>query len=910
MIKPRIYSLFSLVVLILIITLGFANRVIPKPFVEWTEGPLTWPDFVEVDYLFDDFDAAIYSEIYYPEKITPSSPRVYAYMDPNLSERVKDTSPAKQLLIHEQYHFHITEYYARLLRKAIIETGKENISKKKMKTLYTSFETQRDSLQTVYDRESDHNVEQQKQRFWELKIDDLLRRTAYYSDTNILNYHEFSKDSTTFFRRLYATLDNTLLPSYPITKAAAQKGLAYQLIEMGDTTVVKYFKNGAMVNGGEFETAIAVLTYQENEVEVQYRNADSTFNTQRDFSVLKTSWDEKGNITSQYYDEARKRISKKGIYTTRFEAKRNNMFFYSYLDENGNLVSNGKGIYHKNAQVDSLGRVLKIELLDKNNERINDDEFVAIYALTFDENNNIITYKLYDQSGEYATHLTSYNKKFLYDLWGNINESINLNENDQKVDDAEGVCTYKYTYDIYNNIVSTRKYNNVDKAILGLDDYFQSISDYDSLNRISFVANYYPGYVLYFDDDKWGATQYEYPNDSKIIKRNLDVYNGRYNSDTGVGAITSYLNKKGQVKESIYQDYSMSFARTAGDVVIYQYKYDERGNTIEESTLDSLGNLIAFEHDVAIVKREYDTRNNKVKTTYFTAEDKLAKGNQNVTYSVYNYNDTNILAGQSNYNAQHKPQELDGVFKTKFEINRFGKDSIINYYNASGRLIRGVCTIRYKYNSYGSLLEEASYNSSGKLITGYTGVAMIKYNYNKKQQSLGYENYDTNDKPTNDINGVFAERKHLNDSGYVTLHAYFNKENEPMIGPEGYHKVIFEWNVAGEVIKRTTYGNEGRLLEDIEGVAQYNYTRYPSGLIKSVRYYDKNLHLTEDSDGVAVYKYKEYLNGLYYTDRRLDKNENDLIEEEILEEETLDQETLEEVINVTPSTPLSPSSDE
>lgn len=88
------------------------------------------------------------------------------------------------LLTHEIYHFHITEYCARLLRKKVynfIQSGNDyNLSKNRREILI--YER---TLQSQYDEETYHNYIQGKQIEWQNKIDSLLKSLEDFSNPTI-----------------------------------------------------------------------------------------------------------------------------------------------------------------------------------------------------------------------------------------------------------------------------------------------------------------------------------------------------------------------------------------------------------------------------------------------------------------------------------------------------------------------------------------------------------------------------------------------------------------------------------------------------------------------------------------------------------------------------------------------------
>lgn len=109
---------------------------------------------------------------------------VTAHFHPSRSYVFSKRAVGGTLLRHEMYHFHITEYHARLLRKVIRETnfGGNHFD---LGALQEEFREKENSMQRLYDNESYHSYRLGNQRGWEAKIDTLLHQTDTLTGTYI-----------------------------------------------------------------------------------------------------------------------------------------------------------------------------------------------------------------------------------------------------------------------------------------------------------------------------------------------------------------------------------------------------------------------------------------------------------------------------------------------------------------------------------------------------------------------------------------------------------------------------------------------------------------------------------------------------------------------------------------------------
>lgn len=866
--KYKKHNIISVILFFIIVLFGLNYGV--KKNIKWNKNIITWENFIEVNTLENEYVADILSSIKYKNTFEDPDFEIFAYMDQNNSHKVKD-SIDNQVLIHEKYHFNITEYHARLLRKEIIGIGRKSINEYKMNKALNKYLKLCNKMQDEYDNQSDHNRKREKQRFWELKIDDLLRQTEIYSNTKLNTYHLYNPKKTNYFKKISLNFKDTILTSHPVNPENKNLGEIYQFLKYKDSSVIKYFKNGKNINGGYFNTAIFKLIYNTSTIKKYYLNKNRTLNKKLDFQIEKKIFNQNGQVIIEFYKEGLNTLYKKHIWQS---LKDDDIYTGTFYNKKGEKTYNEKGIFKIRKTLDSIGRVSKVEYLNKEGELMLEKEsFISGAIFFYNTNHTIKQKKLINTYGGYALHKNIYNKTYDYDDLGNISKITSLDTNNNRTEDKSGISIYKYWYDLKSNEIQAKRYNKKDIPVLGSEDYFKEVNDYDLKNRIVFNAKYYFLNTLKFnEDDKWGATKYEYINDSIELRYNLDGYNINFNDDTGVATVKCYLDKNKNIFKAQYLDSNGNFAKTKDNVVQYINKYDNHNNIIEETTLDSLNNKISFSEDVSTVKWEYNKNNIKTKTTYFTTEGKLANARQNATYNFFTVNNKNQIEEIRYYTKEMKPVEIDGIFKTKYLLNRFGKDSIVEYYNKRNKLINGVAIIKYEYNKYGTLIHEFYFNSERKRTKDSNNISYKLHLVNLKQQSIGYKFFNEKNFRSKINNKYYHEKITLDNYGYIISYEYFNRNGKPTLNLDGYHKIIYERDSLGEMLGYKQLDTNNKLVEDKNGIAKYKYSRFRSGLESSAKSYDKNGCLVNDKNGVAETYYLPYLNGLYYIEKEIDKN--------------------------------------
>jgi hypothetical protein len=93
----------------------------------------------------------------------------------------------KDVLAHEQLHFDICEVYGRMFYKGVVELrAKDELSQESIEKLYHRLTFEYEKIQDVYDDETNHSINGDKQREWNVAISKKLEELSDYSD-----YKEF-----------------------------------------------------------------------------------------------------------------------------------------------------------------------------------------------------------------------------------------------------------------------------------------------------------------------------------------------------------------------------------------------------------------------------------------------------------------------------------------------------------------------------------------------------------------------------------------------------------------------------------------------------------------------------------------------------------------------------------------------
>lgn len=155
---------------------GHINSTNENEIKKWYDGHLEASDFTPVQSLPNNRMAfsAITIDMNYNYEFSKSKSKCYAYAafdkqfsKISVSANIKDLNG---IVRHEQGHFDLAEYETRLLNKAILNVSDFKVVDK----IYLTYQNKFDSLQRLYDFETNFSLNEAAQKKWRQKIDKLM----------------------------------------------------------------------------------------------------------------------------------------------------------------------------------------------------------------------------------------------------------------------------------------------------------------------------------------------------------------------------------------------------------------------------------------------------------------------------------------------------------------------------------------------------------------------------------------------------------------------------------------------------------------------------------------------------------------------------------------------------------------
>ena len=178
---------FAILIFICILTAFSTSK--GKETIEYNEKhELTWKDYKGKPNKSSSFKALTATNVSFKANSDGEvlSLRLKNTFEPHSSWTT--TTESEALLKHERLHFHISEAYARKLRKEILASQFNSSGQKLMTEITKLYEKKMDKLtryQKQYDRETEHSVNEGKQEEWEKTVYKELARLANYKNSEI-----------------------------------------------------------------------------------------------------------------------------------------------------------------------------------------------------------------------------------------------------------------------------------------------------------------------------------------------------------------------------------------------------------------------------------------------------------------------------------------------------------------------------------------------------------------------------------------------------------------------------------------------------------------------------------------------------------------------------------------------------
>lgn len=208
----------------------------------------------------------------------------------------------------------------------------------------------------------------------------------------------------------------------------------------------------------------------------------------------------------------------------------------------------------------------------------------------------------------------------------------------------------------------------------------------------------------------------------------------------------SYYDTQNRLVKLMNEDASGELVANQLGIAVYEYKYDSKGNRVEQRFYDK--DLALYTPKIAgpsMIQYKYDDQNNKVETAYFGTDGDLLGTDVSVVQTQYDNQGRVIEETFLNESRQYLENRATRVVYVYDEKDRlveekyFGKNDELSMRLGDGSE-NDFAIKKYKYNSKNRITEKSYYNKNNQPVTDT--YYKIEYKYSeggKLEEKVKYD---------------------------------------------------------------------------------------------------------------------------------------------------------------------------
>ena len=508
------------------------------------------------------------------------------------------------------------------------------------------------------------------------------------------------------------------------------------------------------------------------------------------------------------------------------------------------------------------GKLSYSEYLDRNGK--------VLFKKVYNANLNVVTFK----------HADEFETEFA--LSARTTESFKSPFSDNS-DEHGQISRYLITYDKdgYPEKIQYAKYQNIlagDK-----DGIFGRLYVRDSKGRVT--EEHYLGYDgkpkatkkgmgmkkhVYDENDDWTETHY------------LDVNGGQaYEELTGVPVVKLHFDKYGNRTSEEYCSANGTLVlrrdvKCAGS----EYKYDNRGNVIENFCFDTERKICTAYNGVAGYEAVYDEDGNIVKMTCFDAEHHPCLSNDgNAGYEA-------VFDAKGNMIEQWMTDEKgrpclvkDGYAGYKVKLDSLGNPVEYMTYGIDKKPCLqndGTAGYQAQYNAMNKIVKLINIGTDLMPCYDKNDLAIVCFRYDKRGNETGRTFFDKTGKHRKSgAENIAGWNSEYDDQGNEISRSFYNADSTVCLVDDGYAKWTARFDERGNQVAVRYFGTDGKLCLSGDGYAGWNSGFDERGNVIETTYVDTR---EKPLEGYLICKYaydekdNETESWLYNADGTLDLN--------------------------------------
>ena len=246
--------------------------------------------------------------------------------------------------------------------------------------------------------------------------------------------------------------------------------------------------------------------------------------------------------------------------------------------------------------------------------------------------------------------------------------------------------------------------------------------------------------------------------------------------------------------------------------VVKHYEYDANNRVTKIYTTNLAGKKMSAQ-DVAycVFEAKYDERGNIIEQTYSDANGNPSYDQQKTYKRIKKYDERNNEIYEKNLGKDGKPLHGEGVNpEGKIEYDEYGNLIVLMCYDGYGNPSIGAAgfhRLERKYNESNLLVSECYKDVKGKLVkNNFNGCAKITYTYDVHRNKTMEKYFGTNGNMTNYVTYNYNERKSLVEA------CMYNAAGKLDDSKVGFSKLTITYQTDGVTPVKKTFYKGGRVL--------------------------------------------------------------------------------------------------
>ena len=577
-----------------------------------------------------------------------------------------------------------------------------------------------------------------------------------------------------------------------------------------------------------------------------------------------------------------------------------------YFDSKGRPIAHKDGYAGFSRGYDALGRVTRVRYLGVTGQPILNNEGVAGRDETLDQWGNTLEQRYIGVDGKPARHPDGYAFwRAHYDSRGHRIRVEYFSADNVPVQTKKGYARMDRKLDVLGRTLH-EAYFDAEGHPIGLPEGYasvarrydargyllemthfdtqgQPIERSDGYARVAYRRDVYGNQIesAYFAADGSPANHRRgyhrvvnaYEAAGKLVEARFLDRDGQPVLTDGYAQLRRRYEPSGHL--AVEELYGLRGKPLPGGRYRLTFRYDERGNEVEQASFDPQGRRASGQRGFAIMRKAYDYRGDNVETVYFdeNLRPASAKGVGEVVESEYDphgrlvrrysqdagerkglrraYDAHGRLIEEQTLDAAGRPvRNADRYSTVRHDLDRDGNVVLATYSDADGKpaLYRGMFhRVQKRFDSDGNEIERLHLGASGEPVPGADNIYRETLKYNRRRQLveayyLGADQKShvrvlvRHDVRGNVIDQVVYMNGEFDERTTFKYDRYGNKTEEARYGPEGlaslsnqgYARVVRKYAGRAKPVEERFFGTSGEpvWLHNRNGQRQYHMVRY------------------------------------------------------------------------------------